>query len=195
MLNFFGMLEPDKSLLIWTLFALLMAMLLPIIILLFFTYKKAPSGQALVRTGAGGSRVIFDGGFVFPMIHKAEFINIAMHIIPLNFSGRESLKLKSGEQVEADMNFYVRINPNDILQVAQSVNCERTFDEKFIKSLFAPVFTEGILTVAENIELKEEESFPRQKFNKSVLHAIGVNLNGFILEDLAIPKINVIKQK
>ena len=159
------------------------------------TYKKVPSGQALVRTGAGGGHVIFDGGFVFPVIHKAEFINVAMHIIPLHFGGRESLKLKSGEKVEVDMNFYVRINPTDVRQVAESVNCERTFDENFIKSLFASKFTEGVLTVAESMELKNGEPFPREKFNKNIRAAIGTNLNGFILEDLAIPKINIIEQK
>lgn len=105
------------------------------------------------------------------------------------------MKLKSGEKVEVDVNFYVRINPNDVLEVAQSVNCERTFDENFIKSLFASKFTEGVLTVAESMELKEGEPFLRENFNRNIREAIGTNLNGFILEDLAIPKINVIEQK
>ena len=45
-------------------------------------YKKVPQGQALVRTGSGGTKVVFDKGmFVIPVLHMVENMDLSVKTI------------------------------------------------------------------------------------------------------------------
>jgi len=157
------------------------------------SYKKVPQGQVLVRNGAGGTMVIFDGGFVLPILHQYEYLDITIKTITLHFEGREALKFKSGEKVEIEAMLYVRVNPENASEVAQSVGCKNTFDQDFLNQMFIPKFREGILTTVEEMNLETGKPLPREMLNRKVRETIGTQLNGFVLDDCAFNKVKLIQ--
>ena len=53
-------------------------------ILIAIFYKKIPQGEALVRTGFGGTAVAFDKGlYVIPVLHKVEIMDISIKKIEI----------------------------------------------------------------------------------------------------------------
>ena len=54
-------------------------------------YKKASQGQALVRTGLGGTKVSFNGIMNVPVLHKMEVMDIALKTILIERHGKDGL--------------------------------------------------------------------------------------------------------
>ncbi len=47
-------------------------------------YKKIPQGQALIRTGSGGTKVVFDKGMmVVPVLHMVEQMDLSVKTIEI----------------------------------------------------------------------------------------------------------------
>ena len=59
--------------------------------LLLTCYRKVEKGRALVRTGGTTAKVILNGGFVVPIIHRAEFIDISVKRIEIDRTGKNGL--------------------------------------------------------------------------------------------------------
>ena len=58
--------------------------LLLIVVMLASWYKKIPQGQALVRTGSGGTKVAFDRGMlVVPVLHMVESMDLSVKTIEI----------------------------------------------------------------------------------------------------------------
>ena len=41
-------------------------------------YRKAAQGQALVKTGVGGTKVSFNGKLIIPVLHRLEIMDISL---------------------------------------------------------------------------------------------------------------------
>ena len=62
---------------IWLYIVIAIILLIVLIVILNKYYRKASREVALVRTGAGGQRVIIEGGFIaFPFLHKVAEVNM-----------------------------------------------------------------------------------------------------------------------
>ena len=85
------------------------------------------------------------------------------------------------------MAFYLRVNETeeDVLKVAKSVGVERASDKVAVNELFNAKFSEALKTVGKQIDfVKLFEN--RSEFRDSIVQEIGNDLNGYVLEDVAI---------
>lgn len=150
-------------------------------------YRKVEKGRALVRTGGSRAKVILNGGFVLPIVHRVEHIDISVKRIEIDRTGKNGLICQDNMRADIKVVFFVRINnvEEDILKVADSIGCVRASSEPEIRNLFDAKFSEALKTVGKRflfIQLYED----RDKFREAILKVIGTDLNGYVLEDAAI---------
>ena len=76
-------------------------------------YRKASREVALVRTGAGGQRVIIEGGFIaFPFLHKVSEVNMKTSKLEIARLGPKSIITSDRLRVDLGAEFYVRVASN-----------------------------------------------------------------------------------
>ena len=73
----------------------------------------------------------------------------------------------------------------DILKVAQTVGCERAADPEKLRELFEGRFSEALKTAAKGMEFQTLHD-ERLAFLEKIIVAIGEDLYGYALEDVAI---------
>ena len=91
-------------------------------------YRKIEQGHALiVNTMRAEPTVTFTGCMVYPIIHKAELMEISVKTIEIDRSGNEGLICKDNIRADIKVKFFVRVNKTaeDVLKVAQGIGCER----------------------------------------------------------------------
>lgn len=158
-----------------------------LIAFIFKMYKKAAQGEAIVRTGVGGTYVSFSGILVFPIIHKMEKMDITLKIIPISRQGKEGLSCKDNLRANIKVTFFVRVNNTeiDVINVATSVGCKRTYDPKTLLDLFEGKFSEALKTIGKQFNFVELYTSP-DIFRQKIIEVIGTDLNGYILDDCSI---------
>lgn len=157
-----------------------------IIIAIF--YKKIPQGESLVRTGFGGTAVAFDKGlYVIPVLHKVEIMDISIKKIEIERTGINGLICKDNIRADIKVAFFVRVNKSveDIINVAQTIGCNRASEIDTLRSLFDAKFSEALKTVGKKFEFVELYE-ARREFRDEIVNIIGTDLNGYILDDCAI---------
>ena len=150
-------------------------------------YRKVEKGTALVRTGWGGTKVYFNGGVVYPILHRIDHMDISLKRIEIDRTGKNGLICKDNLRADIKVAFFVRVNnaAEDVLRVAESIGCDRASSEEEIRALFDAKFSEALKTVGKRfdfIQLYED----RDTFRDEILKVIGTDLNGFVLDDAAI---------
>lgn len=164
---------------------LVVVVLIGTLALVMSTFKKVPQGKVLVVTGVGKTRVIFDGGFVFPVLHQMETMDISVKSIEIHREGKNGLICKDNLRADIRVVFFVRVNPESVQEVAQSIGCSRASDTQLLETLFEAKFSEALKTVGKQFDFTELYN-SREELNKKVRLAIGTQLNGYVLEDVAI---------
>ena len=106
-------------------------------------YRKVEQGEALVRNGVGGTVVSFTGKFVIPIMHKVEFMDISVNRLEVSRMGKDGLICKDNMRADIQVNFFIRVNkqPEDVIQVATTIGCERASDINSIRDLFDAKFS------------------------------------------------------
>ena len=153
-------------------------------------WRRVEPGNALVLQQWGGRepRVVFDGGaVVFPYIHKADVIDLSVKRIVLDRRGKDGLVCLDCIRADVAATFLLRINPTveDVLKVARSVGCARAADQTALEELFTAKFAEGLKAVARQLDF-EELTRERERFKDQVIMFIGQDLNGYVLDDVAV---------
>lgn len=105
---------------------LVLAIVICLIGIWFFQryYAKASRDVALVRTGAGGQRVVLDGGcFALPILHQIQKVSMGAMTIRLDRQGARSLMTGDHLRVDVDMAFEFRVAPtiDSVALAAQSL--------------------------------------------------------------------------
>ena len=150
-------------------------------------YIKVEQGKALIINGVNKIAVRFDGGFVWPVINKKELMRISLITLEVDRRGKEGLICADNMRADITVAFYLRVNETeeDVLKVAKSVGVERASDKAAVNELFNAKFSEALKTVGKQIDfVKLFEN--RSEFRDSIVKEIGNDLNGYILEDVAI---------
>lgn len=150
-------------------------------------YKKIIQGKVIVRTGAGGTKVFFNAGLVVPVLHKMEIMDISVKKLDVERTGVNGLICKDNIRADIKVTFFIKINKSttDIINVAQTIGCERASEIDVLRNLFDAKFSEALKTVGKKfdfIELYEA----RSEFREEIIAIIGTDLNGYILDDCAI---------
>lgn len=147
-------------------------------------YKRCGPGEALVRTGLGGARVVFDHGLVIiPVMHKVTIVSLAAK--QLEFTAK--IVTKDAVHKELNCNIIVRINktPEDVCNALTVLGAERLTDDNKLLKLFEPKYSEYIQVVAKGFTLEEIENRSFE-FKESVLNLIGTDVNTLSLEDMTL---------
>lgn len=158
-----------------------------ILVLLVKWYNKVPQGKAIVRTGAGGTKVTFTAMFVIPVLHKMEVMDISLKPLHIRRIGKDGLICQDNIRADIEVAFFVRVNKavEDVINVAQTLGCDRASNTETLVSIFDSKFSEALKTVGRRFDFVELYS-DRDKFKKEILDIIGTDLNGYILDDCAI---------
>lgn len=150
-------------------------------------FRKVQQGRAIIRNGLRGTKVSFSGLTVFPIIDKAEYMDISVKRVEIDRNGKNGLICMDNMRADIKVAFFVRVNqtPEAVLKVAQSVGCERASSQQAIVELFDAKFSEGLKTVGRQFHFVDLYN-SRDKLKEGILQSIGTDLNGFVLEDVAI---------
>jgi len=151
-------------------------------------YRKVEQGYALiVNTLRADPDVTFTGHMVYPIIHKAELMDISVKTIEIDRTGNQGLICKDNIRADIKVKFFVRVNntADDVLKVAQNIGCERASNQETLEELFSAKFSEGLKTVGKKMDFVDLYQ-DRAHFREEILKAIGGDLSGYKLDDAAI---------
>jgi flotillin len=150
-------------------------------------FRKVEQGRAIIRNGLRGTKVSFSGLTVFPIIDKAEYMDISVKRVEIDRNGSNGLICMDNMRADIKVAFFVRVNqtPEAVLKVAQSIGCVRASSQNAIVELFDAKLSEGLKTVGRQFQFVDLYN-SRDKLKEGILQSIGTDLNGFVLEDVAI---------
>jgi len=151
-------------------------------------YVKVPQGTALIVNDLSSTpKVHFTGALVYPVIYKKEFMRISLITLEVDRRGKDGLICRDNMRADINVAFYLRVNetPQDVLKVAKAIGVDRASDKAAVNELFNAKFSEALKTVGKQIDfVKLFEN--RQEFRDRIIEVIGNDLNGYVLEDVAI---------
>lgn len=163
-------------------------MLLGIVGLFKAFYIKVPQGTALIVNDLSSTpKVHFTGALVYPVIYKKEFMRISLITLEVDRRGKDGLICHDNMRADITVAFYLRVNETaqDVLKVAKAIGVDRASDKVAVNELFNAKFSEALKTVGKQIDfVKLFEN--RQEFRDRIIQVIGNDLNGYVLEDVAI---------
>ena len=151
-------------------------------------YIKVPQGTALIVNDMSSTpKVHFTGSLVYPVIHLKEFMKISLITLEVDRRGKDGLICRDNLRADITVAFYLRVNETqeDVLKVAKAIGVERASDRGAVNELFNAKFSEALKTVGKQfdfVQLFEN----RQEFRDRIVEVIGNDLNGYVLEDVAI---------
>ncbi|HBF06783.1 MAG TPA: hypothetical protein DHW71_01390 [Gammaproteobacteria bacterium] len=151
-------------------------------------YYKVEQGTALIVNDMSATpKVHFTGAMVYPIVYKKELMRISLITIEVDRRGKDGLICADNMRADITVAFYLRVNETveDVLKVAKSIGADRASDKMAVNELFNAKFSESLKTVGKQIDfVKLFEN--RQSFREKIIEVIGNDLNGYVLEDVAI---------
>ena len=145
-----------------------------------------------------------------PIFQRVEVMDLTVKKLEIVRKGRDGLICMDNIRADIEVVFYVRVNdvktkpkfmnpetgileedPNgfrnfwDIETVATQVGCERATETELLRQLFEAKFSEAIKSVGKEYEF-ERLYTDRVPFRQAIISTIGNDLNGYVLEDVAI---------
>lgn len=166
----------------------LIVVLMGLVLLFKMFYVKVEQGTALIVNDMSAKpKVHFTGALIIPVLYKAEVMRISLITLQVDRRGKEGLICRDNMRADITVAYYLRVNETteDVLKVAKAVGVSRASDKHAVDELFNAKFSEALKTVGkkfEFIELFEK----REEFRDEIIKVIGKDLNGYVLEDVAI---------
>ncbi|GAB1264220.1 flotillin family protein [Aurantivibrio infirmus] len=151
-------------------------------------YVKVEQGVALIKNDLSTRpKVFFTGSWIIPVIHKKELMRISLITMEVDRRAKDGLICKDNMRADITVAFYLRVNetPEDVLKVAKSLGANRASDRDAVNELFNAKFSEALKTVGKQIDFVQLFE-NRQEFRDKIIEVIGNDLNGYVLEDVAI---------
>ncbi|MFN7783295.1 MAG: hypothetical protein ACK5PG_11235 [Lysobacterales bacterium] len=151
-------------------------------------YIKVPQGTALIVNDMSSMpKVHFTGALVYPIIYKKEFMKISLITLEVDRRGKDGLICRDNMRADITVAFYLRVNETqqDVLKVAKAIGVDRASEKNAVNELFNAKFSEALKTVGKKIDFVNLFE-NRQEFRDRIVEVIGNDLNGYVLEDVAI---------
>jgi len=150
-------------------------------------YRKVPQSQALIISRARSIEVTFTGALVKPVVDRAEMMDIGVKVIEVEKAGNDGLICRDNIRADIRVSFYVRVNntSEDVKKVAQLVGCANASSQEKLVELFSAKFAESLKTAGKQMDFVELYEL-RENFRTNVIGVIGEDLNGYVLDDVAI---------
>jgi len=178
----------ETAILVAVVVGALFVILLGVLAMFSRFYRQVEQGKALiVNTMGKEAEVSFTGRLVYPVINRAETMDLSVKTIDIDRRGKEGLICNDNIRADIKVTFFVRVNKtsDDVLKVAQSIGCARASDPQTLEDLFTSKFAEALKTVGKHFNF-EQLYTKRDDFKDKIIEVIGKDLNGFILDDAAI---------
>jgi len=152
-------------------------------------YRRATREISLVKTGAGGRKVVMDGGtVVIPLLHEISLVNMKTLRLEVNRANEASLITKDRMRVDVGVEFYVSVNATEegIARAAQTLG-DRTFDVNELREMIEGKLVDGLRSVAAKMTMDELHE-NRSDFVQEVQNAVSEDLlkNGLELESVSL---------
>jgi uncharacterized membrane protein YqiK len=175
-----------------TIVVTVIAIILAIVFLNRF-YKKASREVALVRTGAGGQKVVLDGGcLVLPFLHKASEINMRTTRLEIERVANKSMITLDRLRVDAAVEFYVRVRPTPegVATAAQALG-GRLFRAGDLAETLEGKLVDAMLAVAARYTMDSLQD-NRGQYVGEVSTMLESNLaqNGLVLESVSLTRLD-----
>ena len=183
----------------------MLALVVPLVILLLVVfvivaklYKRASKEIAFVRTGAGGPKVIKDGGaLVFPVFHESTLVN--MNTIKLEVGRKEEQALITLDRMRVDVGaeFFVRVRQEESsIAIAAQTLGNKTMEPQHLKALIEGKFVDALRSVASSMTMKQLHE-QRIDFVNKVQVAVTSDLekNGLELESVSLTSFDQTNKK
>ncbi len=109
-------------------------------------YVKSTRDTALIRTGAGGRRVIIDGGAIaWPFLHKIDRMNMRAMRMVMERAGANALITSDRLRIDMALEFHVRVEPSEdgIARAAQALGSS-AFREDEMQALLGPNLVDAV---------------------------------------------------
>lgn len=156
-------------------------------------YRKSTREVALVRTGAGGQRVILDGGcLALPFLHKVSEVNMKTTRLEMERLGPKSMITKDRLRVDAAVEFYVRVQPTeDGVATAAQALAGKSFRSSELSETLEGKLVDAMLSVAARYTMDSLQD-ERAKYVAEVSDALQENLaqNGLVLESVSLTRLD-----
>lgn len=178
----------------WFIFLVILAIVIILtIVFLNKFYRKATREVALVRTGAGGQRVVLDGGCLsLPFLHKISEVNMKTTRLEIERLGPKSIITKDRLRVDASVEFYVRVQPTaeGVATAAQAL-AGKSFRASELAETLEGKLVDAMLSAAAHYTMDSLQD-ERGKYVAEVSGALGENLaqNGLVLESVSMTRLD-----
>ena len=152
-------------------------------------YKRTTREISLVRTGAGGKKIIMDGGaLIIPLLHEVSPVNMKTLRLEVQRSHDGALITKDRMRVDVGVEFYVSVSPTDegIARAAQTLGA-RTFDVDQLREMIEGKLIDGLRAVAAQLTMDQLHE-NRADFVQEVQNTVSEDLtkNGLSLESVSL---------
>ncbi len=149
--------------------------------------RKIQPGRAGVKTGWGGVKVAFDWMVRVPLVQGYEIVDISVKKIEIQRKGKDGLVCRDNIRADIVVAFYIRVEATEesVRKVAQMLTPERVSDINQLRDLFEAKFSEALKTAGKQMEFHELFT-ERITFRDQIQNTIGKDLDGFLLQDVAI---------
>lgn len=149
--------------------------------------RKIHPGKAGLSVGLGGLRVAFDYMIRLPVVQSFEEMDISVKKLEIHRKGKDGLVCADNIRADITVAFYIRVDATEesVRKVAQMLTPDRVSDLNQLRELFEAKFSEALKTAGK--QMKFHELFTeRIKFRDQIQATIGKDLDGFLLQDVAI---------
>lgn len=152
-----------------------------------FCIRKIQPGRAGVKVGWGGLQVAFDWMIRIPLVQSYHIVDISVKKLEIQRKGKDGLVCKDNIRADIVVAFYIRVDATEesVRKVAQMLTPERVSDVNQLRELFEAKFSEALKTAGKQMEFHELFT-ERIKFRDQIQVTIGKDLDGFLLQDVAI---------
>ncbi len=173
--------------------------IIPVAFILFFLvlvglvlarlYRRATREISLVKTGAGGKKVIMDGGTIaIPLLHEISHVNMKTLRLEVQRHGEGALITKDRMRVDVGVEFYVSVNATSdgVARAAQTLG-DRTFHVDQLREMIEGKLVDGLRAVAAQMSMDELHE-NRSDFVQEVQNTVSEDLlkNGLELESVSL---------
>ncbi len=156
-------------------------------------YRKATREIALIRTGAGGQRVIIEGGFIAsPFLHRVSEVNMKTSKLEIERLGPKSIITSDRLRVDLGAEFYVRVEPSiDGVKTAAQALGGKSFRTGDLGEMLEGKFADALMTIAAKYTMDGLQD-NRGEYSREVGEKLSVELakNGLLLETVAITRLD-----
>jgi uncharacterized membrane protein YqiK len=165
------------------------AIVVGVVYLLQWLYRRSSKETSFVRTGFGGQKVVIGGGaFVLPIVHEVTPVNMRTLRLEVRRGREAALITRNRMRVDVVAEFYVRVAPTaEAVAAAAQTLGRRTTEPEALKELVEGKFVDALRGIAAEMTMEEMHE-KRGEYVRRVRAGVADSLvqNGLELEAVSL---------